>query len=122
VIATLIGLMLAVSGSMKLMKPPEFIKQWVDTLGYPEDVAAAIGIVEICCAVLYLIPQTAVLGAVLLTGYLGGAVATHVRVHDNFLSPAIGGVLVWLSLFLRDPRVRALLPFRQSITPADPGT
>ena len=49
-------------------------------------------------------------GAVLLTGYLGGAIATHVRVHDNFLPPAIGGVLVWLALYLRDSRVRALLP------------
>jgi hypothetical protein len=75
-----------------------------------------IGILELSCVILYAIPQTAILGAVLLTGYLGGAIATHVRVHDNFISPAIGGILVWLGVYLRDPRVRALLPIRRSMT------
>jgi uncharacterized membrane protein YphA (DoxX/SURF4 family) len=99
---------------MKLKGPPEFTEQFVDKFGYPADLALAIGVIEISCAVIYLIPQTAVLGAVLLTGYLGGAVATHVRVHDNFLGAVIGGVLVWLGLYLRDPRIRALLPVRQT--------
>ena len=85
--------------------------------GYPEGVLIAIGITEVVCVVLYLLPQTAVLGAVMLTGYLGGAIATHVRVHDNFISPVIVGVFVWLALYLRDPRVRALLPLRQNPIP-----
>jgi hypothetical protein len=120
VITGLIGLMLCFSGGAKLANPPGFSKQWVDTLGYPADVASSIGIVEISCIVLYVIPQTSVLGAVLLTGYLGGAVATHVRVHDNFVSPAIVGVFVWLALYLRDPRIRALLPIRRSMSTAEP--
>jgi hypothetical protein len=86
-------------------------------LGLPKDVIVKIGIVEIACAVLFLIPQTAMLGAILLTGYLGGAVATHVRIGDGpgeFAAPIIIAVLVWLALFLRDPRIRALLPFRSN--------
>ena len=115
ILTVLVGGMLCFSGVMKIMSPPEFKEEWGTRLGYPERTAMAIGIVEICCAIIYLIPQTAILGAVLLTGYLGGAVATHVRIEDNqFFSPVIGGVLVWLTLFLRDPRVRALLPIRWS--------
>jgi hypothetical protein len=71
--------------------------------------------VEIGCTLLYLIPPTAVLGAVLVTGYLGGAVATHVRLLEmQFLAPLLLGVLIWLGLFLRDPRVRALIPVRNA--------
>ena len=115
VITALIVLMMTVSGTMKVLNPPELAKQFTETFGYPGDVTLFIGIVEISCVVLYLIPPTAMLGAVLLTGYLGGAIATHVRIHDNFLAPAIIGVFVWLGLFLRDPRVRALLPIRRSV-------
>jgi hypothetical protein len=60
--------------------------------------------------VCYLIPRTAVLGAVLLTGYLGGAIATHARLGEPFVAPIILGVVVWAGLWLRDPRLRALLP------------
>src|SRR5580765_6960613 len=87
VIAVLAGLIFVFSGSMKLVNPQGFKEQWVDKLGYPAEAAFAIGIVEIGCVVLYLIPQTTVLGAVLLTGYLGGAIATHVRIQENFLGP-----------------------------------
>jgi hypothetical protein len=70
--------------------------------------------VEIGCTLLYLIPPTAVLGAILLTGYLGGAVATHVRLLETqFVVPLLLGVLIWGGLFLRDPRVRALIPIRK---------
>ena len=72
-----------------------------------------IGIVEVACAVLYAIPQTAVLGAVLTTAYLGGAVATHVRASDPFLPPIVLGILVWVGLYLRDERLRPLLPLRR---------
>jgi hypothetical protein len=64
--------------------------------------------------VLYAIPQTAVLGAILLTGYLGGAIATHVRIEEGFVPPLILGVLIWLGLYLRDRRLRALVPLRTS--------
>jgi len=114
-ISGLIGLMMTFSASMKLAGPAEFMDQFVGKLGYPQEVALWLGIVELSCVICYLIPRTAILGAVLLTGYLGGAVATHVRIHDNFLGAAIGGVLVWLALYLRDPRLRALLPLRQPL-------
>lgn len=115
ILTGLVGGMLTFSAAMKLLNPPELAEQFVNKFGYPADLILAIGIVEICCLVIYLIPRTAILGAVLLTGYLGGAVATHVRIHDDFFGPAIGGVLVWLAVYLRDPRVRALLPFQQSM-------
>jgi hypothetical protein len=81
--------------------------------GYPEHLATPIGLVLVACTLLYLLPRTAVLGAILLTGYLGGATATHVRVEDpNFLFAATMGVLVWAGLYLRDPRLRALVSLR----------
>ena len=74
-----------------------------------------LGILEISCTLIYIIPRTAVLGAILLTGYLGGATATHVRISDpKVVVPIIVGILIWLGLFLRDRRVRALIPFRES--------
>ena len=81
--------------------------------GYPEHLASPIGLTLALCTVLYLVPRTAVLGAILLTGYLGGATASHVRVEDPFfLFAAVFGVLVWAGLYLREPRLRALLPLR----------
>jgi uncharacterized protein YndB with AHSA1/START domain len=75
--------------------------------------------VELGCLAIYLFPRTAVLGAILLTGYLGGATATHVRIGDMFLPPILVGVLVWLGLFFRDERLRVLLPWRCASSPAD---
>jgi hypothetical protein len=119
VLTGLITLMLIFSASMKLRNPPELAEQFVGKFGYPADLAVKIGITELCCVVLYLFPRTAVLGAVLLTGYLGGAIATHVRVQDNFAGPAIGGVLVWLALYLREPRIHSLLPLRRRPAPSE---
>ncbi|MEX2185900.1 MAG: DoxX family protein [Pirellulales bacterium] len=102
--------MLAFSATMKFRSPPDLVDELVGRLGYPAAATLYIGAAELASALLFLFPRTAVLGAVLLTGYLGGAVATHVRVEDNFAGPAIGGALVWLALFLREPRVRAMLP------------
>lgn len=82
---------------------------------YPAASARPIGIVLLVSVVLYLIPNTAVLGAILLTGYLGGAVATHVRAGDpltNVLFPVVFGAVVWLGIFFRDARVRAIVPWR----------
>jgi len=85
-------------------------------LGYPEGTIVPLGIVLLICTVLYAIPQTSVLGAMLLTGYLGGAVATHVRVGDplftHVLFPVYMGILVWLGIYLRDVRLRGLAPVR----------
>jgi hypothetical protein len=76
-----------------------------------------IGILELACVVLYLIPRTSVLGAILVTGYLGGATVTHLRVGDPaFVGAVIAGIFVWGGLFFREPQVRALIPFRNPNT------
>ena len=113
VISVLPVLGLAMSVYMKFTKPPAVIEGF-SKLGWPENLAMGLGITEVTCTILYVIPQTAVLGAVLLTGYLGGAVATHVRIGENSeaIAPIVIGVLVWLGLYLRDSRLRALLPLR----------
>jgi DoxX-like protein len=88
------------------------VRQAFDQLGYPQRYARGIGIIELVCLVLYVIPQTAVLGAVLLTAYLGGAAATQLRAGaDPFtlLFPVGLGVLVWVGLYLRDARLRGLV-------------
>lgn len=99
---------------MKLVKPPFVVAETV-RLGYPENVIIGMGVVLLSGTILYLIPQTSVLGAILLTGYLGGAVATHVRFPEGWfpiLFPLIFGVLLWLGLYLRDDRLRALIPLK----------
>ena len=111
IISALPVLMLLFSGVMKLMKPA-FLVQELARLGYPEGLTLGIGILEIACTVVYGIPRTSILGAILLTGYLGGATATHVRIGDPFFVPVVLGVLVWGGLYLRDDRLRALLPLR----------
>ena len=104
-------LMLLFSAGMKFMKPAPVVEGFVH-LGYPERLALALGILELVCTVIYVIPRTAILGAILLTGYLGGATATHLRVGDPFFAPIVLGVLVWGGLYLRDRRLRALIPLR----------
>ena len=104
--------LLVFSAVMKFSSDPEMAKN-VEKMGWTMEQMRAIGIVELACLAIYLIPQTAVLGAILLTGYLGGATATHVRIHEPWFPPVIVGVIVWLGIFLREPRLRALLPFRK---------
>jgi len=112
IISTLPVLALLFSATMKLMKPPGIVDGFKH-FGYPEELIRVLGIVELSCAVIYIIPRTSVLGAILMTGYLGGAVATHARVEDPaFIMPFLAGVLVWLGLLLREPRLRPLLPLR----------
>ena len=113
VISVLPVLLLLFSAVMKLTKPPAVVEGF-HKFGYPERLVLILGILEITCTVIYLIPRTAVLGAILLTGFLGGATATHVRMLDPaFITPVLCGVLVWLGLFLREPRLRPLLPLRK---------
>jgi hypothetical protein len=102
-------LMLLFAGIMKLIKPPSMV-QGLAQYGYSESLVGIIGVIEIACTLLYLIPRTSVLGAILMTGFLGGATATNVRVKDpSFVLPVVFGVLVWTGLFLRDERLRALI-------------
>lgn len=108
-------LMMAVSAVMKLSRNPQVLEVWGPKFGYPEGTLLFVGVVELACAVLYAFPRTAVLGAILVTGYLGGATATHVRIGEAaFAAPVVLGILAWGGLFLRDPRLRALLPLRQN--------
>ncbi|MCK6548193.1 DoxX family protein [Myxococcota bacterium] len=112
ILTALSALGLVASAMGKFTASADIVKNF-ETFGYPASLLMPLGVVELTCVVLYLVPQTAVLGAVLLTGYLGGAVATHVRVGDAFIAPIIVGVLVWGGVFLRDARLRALLPLRR---------
>ena len=112
IISGLIALFLLADGIMKLFKPA-FVVDATVKLGYPESVIVGLGIILTACTVLYLIPRTATLGAILLTGYLGGAVATHLRVGEGLFPvffPVILGVLLWGGLWFRDYRLRALIP------------
>jgi hypothetical protein len=102
-------LMLLFSATMKLMHPPQ-LDEGFAKLGWPVGLALMLGILELACTVVYLVPRTAVLGAILLTGYMGGAIATHVRIGDPVYLHIAFGVLIWGGLYLRDPRLRALIP------------
>lgn len=111
ILSALPALFLLLDGVMKLVKPA-FVVEATVQLGYRESVIVGLGVVLVACTILYLIPRTAVLGAILLTGYLGGAVATHVRVGGplgSILMPVILGVMLWGGLYLRDERVRSLV-------------
>ena len=104
-------LMLLMSAGMKFSQNKQ-VTDGFEHLGWPARLAIALGILELACTFIYLVPRTAVLGAILLTGYLGGAIATHVRIGEGFIPPVMLGILLWGSLYLRDPRLRALIPFR----------
>ena len=109
IISGLIALALIGSAGGKFfegLRPPDIAEQMAK-IGWEPKLLIPLGIVELTCVILYLIPNTAVLGAVLLTGYMGGAIATHVRIGDPFIAKSVIGVLVWLGLYLRDGRIRA---------------
>jgi len=113
IISILPALFLLIDGIMKLVKPAVVVDATVK-LGYPESTIVGVGIVLLACTILYLIPRTSVIGAILLTGYLGGAIATHVRVGDPVfpvIFPVILGAMLWGGLYLRNERLRALVPF-----------
>lgn len=105
-------LLLLFSALMKLVKPAGTAEGFAH-LGVPLTQATGLGVLEIACTVVYLIPSTAVLGAILLTGYLGGATVIHLRVGDPFIMQPLLGVLLWGGLFLREPRLRALIPLKR---------
>ena len=115
ILVALSALFLLFDSAAHLMVPAAVVEAF-NRLGYPLNLSSALAIIELVCLVAYAIPRTAILGAILLTGYLGGAVATHLRVHDplfDTLFPIIFGVLVWAGLYLRDQRLRALIPITE---------
>lgn len=112
VISVLASLLFLMSAFGKLKGGPE-LTQGMAHLGLPERMVLPLAILELSCAVIYLIPATSVLGAILLAGYMGGAICTHWRVGDPFLPQIAIGLFVWLGLYLRDERLRQLIPLRR---------
>jgi len=115
ILSGLVVLFLIPDGIIKFIKPAPVVEAFTH-LGLPLSLATGLGILLLLCTAIYVFPRTSVLGAILLTGYLGGAVATHLRAGDPLFShvlfPTYLGVLLWLGLYLRDSRVRALIPLR----------
>ncbi|MCY1081626.1 DoxX family protein [Archangium lansingense] len=115
ILSGLAVLFLLFDATIKVLAHPEAV-QTTAQLGYPSTVVFGLGLVQLVCLAVYLIPRTSVLGAVLWTGYLGGAIATHVRVGNPLFShvlfPTYVAAFLWLGLWLRDERLRAVLPFR----------
>jgi hypothetical protein len=116
VLTGLVGAFLAFSASLKFLMPA-VVRETMSGLGWPVDYDLLIGVIEAACVILYVIPQTALLGAVLETALLGGAIATNLRVGNPLVSHTLFGVylgvFVWAGLYLRDPRLRTLFPLRQ---------
>jgi DoxX-like protein len=112
-ISTLIALLFLFSAFMKIKGGPD-VAEGLRHLGLPDSMLVPLAILEASCVVIYLIPPTAVLGAILLTGFIGGAICTHWRVGDPFYLHILLGILVWLALYLRESRLRTVLPLRRS--------
>jgi hypothetical protein len=117
-LSTIAVLFLTLDGLAKLLRPAPVVTGTVQ-LGYPASAIIPLGVVLLVCVAVHAVPRTAVLGAVLLTGYLGGAIATHVRVGNplftHILFPIYVAAFVWGGLLLRQPRLRVLLPWRASV-------
>jgi len=115
VMCSLVVLFLLFDSTLHLIKPPPVVEAFAK-LGYPLSASVGIGLAELLCLAAYVIPQTAVLGGVLLTGLLGGAIATQVRAgnpaFEAYVFPTLLGVLLWGGVWLRDRRLRALFPVR----------
>jgi len=111
VISILTSLVFLMSGGMKLKGGAE-VTQGMAHLGLPDSLILPLAIIEISCVVIYLIPKTSILGAILLTGFIGGAICAHLRVGDPFYVQIIIGMLIWLGLYLREDRLKGLIPLR----------
>ena len=112
IVTALVFLFMLFDGGIKVLRMAPAV-EGTARLGYPTSLVLPIGVVALVCTFLYAIPRTSILGAVLLTGYLGGATATQVRVQDPwFFFPVAIGVMVWVGPFLMDERLRALIPLR----------
>jgi DoxX-like family len=112
-LSTLVSLLFAFSATGKLLAHPEVVKG-MDHLQLPQSMMRPLGILELSCAIVYLIPQTSVLGAILLTGYIGGAMLTHLRIGEPVYMHIVIGIVLWLGLYLRRPHLLAVLWPRRS--------
>lgn len=112
VISGLASLLFLFSAALKVKGGPELAKG-LGHLGLPDSMIVPLSILEITCVVVYLIPATSVLGAILLTGYLGGAICTHWRVGDPIYVHIVLGLFIWLGIYLRESRLKALIPLRR---------
>jgi hypothetical protein len=111
VLTVLPSLLLIFSAAMKFVAPP-LVTEGFTKAGWNENLLLPLGITELASTILFLIPQTSTLGAILLTGYMGGAICHHLRLGEPFFVQIGLGVVIWLGLFLREPRLRAILPWR----------
>jgi len=114
ILSILIVLLMLFDGISKVMKPASVVQDFAQA-GWPPSLVVVVGAIALVCAALYAIPRTSILGAILLTGYLGGATASNLRIGLSMiivLAPAILGVLAWVALFLREPRLRVLVPLK----------
>ena len=118
VLSSVVVLFLLFDGAIKLL-PLQIVTETMDKMGWGagEGLARSLGIITIVCTLLYAVPPTSILGAILLTGYLGGAIASHVRIDSPLFSHTLFGLylglILWGGLWLRDPALRSLLPFRR---------
>jgi hypothetical protein len=108
ILSVLVSLPFVFSSVMKLIRHPEVMKGMTH-LGLPESILLPLGVIELLCVVLYLIPQTAFFGAILFTGYVGGTIITHWRLGEPVYLQILLGILIWVGLYLRRPRLRAVL-------------
>ena len=114
VLSALPAIALVLSGIFKFMPSSPDLEKNLEHIGWPLVAVVPLGITELIAAILYIIPRTSVLGAILVTGYMGGAIATHARIGEMFVIQALIAVLAWLGLYFRDARLRALLPLRSA--------
>ena len=112
ILTGLVSLAFGMSGIMKLRGGSE-LAEGMKHLGLPDSMVIPLAILELTCLAIYLIPTTSVVGAILLTGYMGGAIFAHWRVDDAFITQIVIGVLVWIAVCLREPRLWALMPWRR---------
>lgn len=110
ILGTLVVLFLFVDAAGKILRLAPYV-EGTAKVGFHPSVLVPLGLVLLASTVLYVVPRTAVLGAILLTGYLGGATCTHVRLEQPFIMPVLFGIIVWGCLYVRDGRIRSLLPF-----------
>lgn len=111
IISILASLVFLMSAFMKVKGGPDLIKGLAH-LGLPQSMIVPLAVLEVSCVMVYAIPATAVLGAILLTGYMGGAICTHWRVGDPFVFQIVLGILIWLGLYLREGRLMSVVPLR----------
>ena len=114
VLSVLASLLFLLS-ALTILKGGEQVVQRMAHIGISENLMESLAILELCCVVLYLIPLTSVLGAILLTGYVGGAICTRLRIGDPFVMEIVLGVAIWLGLWLREARLSSLMPIRRRL-------